>query len=72
MLCMMVQFLGDELQCLKTGVHLKCHADYEWICVTSSVYNGSAIGWERVKAHLKGIRHDSNESLDLAKLHQEI
>ncbi|XP_059126128.1 endogenous retrovirus group K member 113 Env polyprotein-like [Peromyscus eremicus] len=71
----MVQFLGDELQSLKARVHLKCHANYEWICVTSSMYfmyNESAIGWERVKVHLKGIWHDSNESLDLAKLHQEI
>lgn len=68
----MVQFLGDKLQSLKARVHLKCHANYEWICVTSSVYNESAIGWEKVKAHLKGIWHDSNQSLDLAKLHQEI
>lgn len=51
----MVQFLGDKLQSLKARVHLKCHANYEWICVTSSVYNESAIGWEKVKAHLKGI-----------------
>lgn len=36
------------------------------------MYNESATGWKRVKAHLKGIWHDSNESLDLAKLYQEI
>ena len=65
------QSLGDELQSLKTRVQSKCHANYEWICVTSFVYNKSVISWERVKAHRKGIWHDSNESLELAKLQQE-
>ena len=44
----------------------------QWICVTSFVYNESVIGWGGVKAHCGGIWHDSNESLDLAKLHQKI
>ena len=43
-LCDVVQSLGDELQSLKTRVQLKCHADYEWVCVTSSVCNESVIG----------------------------
>ena len=30
------------------------------------------LSFGRVKAHLEGIWHDSNESLDLTKLHQEI
>lgn len=50
-----VQFLGDELQSLETRVQLKCHANYEWICIISSVYSESAIVWERVTAHFKGI-----------------
>lgn len=68
----MLQCLGDEHHSLKTRVQLKCQANYEWICVTASVYNASAIIWKRVKAHPEGIWHDSNESLDLAKLHQDI
>ena len=68
----MVQSSGDKLQNLKTRLQLNCHADDERICVTSFVYDKSDIGQERVKAHLQGIWHDSTESLDLAKLHQEI
>lgn len=68
----MVQSLGDKLQSLKSRVQLKCHTNYEWICVTPFVYNKSVAGWKRIKAHCGGIWHDSNESLDLAKLHQEI
>ena len=44
-----VQSSGDERPSLKTRVQLKCRANYEWICVTSSISHESAIGWERVK-----------------------
>lgn len=68
----MVQSLEDELQTLKTRVQLKYHDNYERVCVTSSVYNEGAIGWERVNTHRKGICHNSNEALNLARIHQEI
>ena len=67
-----VQSLWDEFQSLNTRAQLKCHTNFEWICVTSSVYNESSIEWEKVNTHLKGIWQDSSESLDLAKIHQEI
>ena len=59
------------MQCLKVRSHLKCHAKYQWICVTSKVY-GSHYSWERVQRHLQGIWHNSNTSLDVLALHTEI
>lgn len=60
----MIQPLRDEFQSLKPRVQLKCHANYEWICATSSVYKESVTKWERVKAHLKGTWNDFNKSLE--------
>ena len=52
--------------------HLECHAKYQWLCVTSKVYNNSHYNLERVQRHLQGIWHDSNTSLDVLDLHTEI
>lgn len=66
----MVQSLGDELHSLKTRAQLRCQTNYEWIRVTLCIMQALSFG--RVKTHPEGIWHDSNESLDLAKLHQDI
>ena len=44
--CIAIQgtILWDKFQSLKTRIQLKCHANDERICVTSSVYNESDIG----------------------------
>lgn len=67
-----VQILGDELVSLETRVSLRCHAGYRYMCVTPIVYNSTQFSWEKVKNHLNGIWHNTNTSLDLRLLHQEI
>ncbi|XP_036075999.1 endogenous retrovirus group K member 7 Env polyprotein-like [Rousettus aegyptiacus] len=68
----LVMYLGDEIQGLKVRFHLECHAAYQWICVTSKIYNESQHGWDRMHSHLQGVWHDANTSLDLVQLHREI
>ena len=36
-----IQIIEEEAQRLRTESHLKCHAKYQWICVTSKIYNDS-------------------------------
>ena len=67
-----VKFLGEEVQSIKLRLRVQCHADFRWICVTPQKYNGSITTWDKVKAHLEGIWHNENISLDLVHLHQEI
>ena len=67
-----VKFLGEEVQSIKLRLRVQCHADFRWICVTPKKYNGSITAWDKVKAHLEGIWHNENISLDLLHLHQEI
>ena len=67
-----VKFLGEEVQSIKLRLWVQCHADFRWICVTPQKYNGSITAWDKVKAHLEGIWHNENISLDLLYLHQEI
>ncbi|XP_025143378.1 endogenous retrovirus group K member 13-1 Env polyprotein-like [Bubalus bubalis] len=67
-----VKFLGEEVQSIKLRLRVQCHADFRWICVTPEKYNGSITAWDKVKAHLEGIWHNENISLDLLHLHQEI
>ncbi|EDL12236.1 mCG146134, partial [Mus musculus] len=65
------QIIREEVQSLKVRSHLKCHAKYQWICVTSKVYNGSHYSWEIFQRHLQGIWHNSNTSLDILAFHSE-
>ena len=67
-----VRFLGEEIQSLKLRTKIRCHSDYHWICVTPKEYNISETSWNRVQRHLEGIWSNSNLSLDLLRLHQEI
>ena len=67
-----VRFLGGEIQSLKLRTRIRCHSDYHWICVTSKKYNASETSWDRVQRHLEGVWSNSNLSLDLLQLHQEI
>lgn len=48
-----VQSLGDDLQSLKTREQLKCHTNYEWNCITSSVYKESLLDGRELK-HILG------------------
>ena len=67
-----VKFLGEEVQSIKLRLRVQCHADFRWICVTPKKYSGNITAWDKVKAHLEGIWHNENISLDLLHLHQKI
>lgn len=67
-----VQFLGDKVQGLQIKTSLQCHARFRWICVTKKVWNSTQHPWPKVRAHLQGIWHNNNATLDLLMLHQEI
>jgi hypothetical protein len=36
-----VTMTGDEVQALKSWASLRCHASFQWICITSKPYNDS-------------------------------
>ena len=46
-----IQIIGEQVQSLKRS-HRECHAKYQWICVTSKVYNDSHYNCEKVQRHL--------------------
>jgi hypothetical protein len=64
--------IGDEVQALKTRASLRCHASFQWICVTSKPYNDSHGDWENIKHHLQGVWFHTDLSIDLMTLHKEI
>ena len=51
---------------------LSCHADYQWICVTSLKVNETNYEWEKIKNHVSGVWNSSDIGLDLGKLHNQI
>ena len=51
---------------------LSCHAEYQWICVTSLKVNETDYERERIKNHILGVWNSSDISLDLGKLHNQI
>lgn len=67
-----VQLLGDEIVSIETRSSLTCHAAFTYVCVTPVRYNASRYEWEKVKNQLNGIWHNSNTSLDIRELHNEI
>ena len=67
-----IQIIGEEVQSLRVRSHLECHAKYQWICVTSKIYNDSHYKWEKVQRHLQGIWHNSNTFLNILTSHSEI
>ena len=56
----------------KVRSHLECHTKYQWIYVTSKIYNVCHYNWEKIQRQLQGIRHDSNPSLDILTSHTKI
>ena len=47
-----IQTLGEENQSLRVRRHLKCHAIFQWISVTSHVPNESHYNWDKIQRHL--------------------
>nr|CAA77120.1 env protein [Jaagsiekte sheep retrovirus] len=67
-----VRVLGEQVQSINFRMKIQCHANYKWICVTKRPYNTSDFPWDKVKKHLQGIWFNTNLSLDLLQLHNEI
>ncbi|XP_052498251.1 LOW QUALITY PROTEIN: uncharacterized protein LOC128049982 [Budorcas taxicolor] len=67
-----VRVLGEQVQSINFRMKIQCHANYKWICVTKKAYNASDFPWDKVKKHLQGIWFNTNVSLDLLQLHNEI
>ena len=44
---------------------------YQWICVTSKIYNDSHYNLEKVQRHLQCIWHNSNTSLHVLTSHSD-
>ena len=59
-------------QAFKVKITLSCHADCQWICITSLKVNKTDYDWEKIKNHILGVRNSSNLSLDLGKLHNQV
>lgn len=59
--------LGRDVTNIKTRMATRCHANYDFICVTPLPYNATE-EWERTKAHLLGIWDDDNISYNIQEL----
>ena len=66
-----IMHTGTELQSIKVKMALSCHADYQWICITSLKVNEADFEWERIKHHILGVWNSSDISLDLGRLHNQ-
>ena len=63
--------LCQDLSNLQTRLRARCHATYDYICVTSLPYNTSQ-DWARVKNHLQGVWHDAVITYDMEALQKDI
>jgi hypothetical protein len=63
--------IGQDIANIKTRLPTKCHASFQFICVTPLHYNTTS-EWERTKAHLQGIWRDTDISHDLEQLKVKI
>lgn len=59
--------LGQDVANIKTRMSTRCHASYDFICVTPLPYNATE-NWERTKAHLLGIWNNNNVSYNIEDL----
>lgn len=59
--------LGQDVANIKTRMSTRCHANYDFICVTPLPYNASE-NWEKTKAHLLGIWSDNDISYNIQEL----
>ena len=67
-----VLLIGQEIINLKIKLSLRCHAEFKWRCVTPLQVNDSVHSWERIRNHILGIWNNSDFSIDISKLHQDI
>ncbi|XP_035582304.1 endogenous retrovirus group K member 13-1 Env polyprotein-like isoform X2 [Zalophus californianus] len=65
-----VEYLGTQYSLLHTRLSFVCHGGYGSICVTP--LEADNVSWETVQRHLQGIWHETNVSLDLFQLQEQI
>ena len=63
--------IGQDIANIRTRLATKCHASFQYICVTPLPYN-TTTDWEKTKAHLQGVWRDTDISHDLEQLKAEI
>ena len=63
--------MGQDVANIKNRLATKCHASFQYICVTPLPQN-TTIDWEKTKAHLQGVWRDTDISHDLEQLKAEI
>ena len=63
--------IGQDIANIKTRLATKCHASFQYICVTPLPYNATT-NWEKTKTHLQGIWKDTDISHDLEQLKVKI
>jgi hypothetical protein len=49
-----------------------CYADFHHVCVTAAQYNESEFCWEKINAPLMGTWAQSNDTVNLRQLRQQI
>ena len=56
--------IGQDIANIKTRLATKCHAFFQYICVTPLPYS-TTTEWLKTKTHLQGIWKDTDISHDL-------
>jgi hypothetical protein len=64
--------MGDELRTIKFRQDLLCHAGFHHTCITAAPYNESEYLLQSFKAHIMGAWANSNDTLNLQNLRQQI
>jgi hypothetical protein len=63
--------IGQDIANIKSRLATKCHASFQYICVTPLSYN-TTTDWEKTKAHLQREWRDTDVSHDLEQLKAKI
>jgi hypothetical protein len=64
--------MGHKLQTIKFRQALLCHAGFQRICITAAPCNESEYPWQSIKVHVMGAWENSNDTLNLQHLRQQI
>lgn len=67
-----VLYIGNQIQNIQTQMTARCHSQYKWICITPYPYDNTTEPWDKVKAHLQGIWHNTELAPDLHSLQEKI
>ena len=63
--------MGQDIANIKVRLATKCHASFQYICVTPLPYSAT-IDWEKTKTHLQGVWRDTDISHHMEQLKADI